>query len=52
MEQELQVPSNAETPTARTLQTDSRLLLSLAVTAAITGGGLLVFFTVVTAVGW
>ncbi|WP_254522426.1 hypothetical protein [Natrinema caseinilyticum] len=50
MERKLQGPGNAVESTAETLPTVSRILLSLAITATITGGGLLVFFTVVTAV--
>ncbi|WP_254528568.1 hypothetical protein [Natrinema gelatinilyticum] len=50
MEQELQGPGNAVESTANTLLTVSRMLLPLAITVTITGGGLLVFFTLVTAV--
>ncbi len=48
MEQDVRAPAN--TATVSTVQRLGRLLVPLAIAAAVTGGGLLVFFAVVTAV--
>lgn len=49
MEQVLHRPLNAVTSTVTTVQKAGRLLLPLAIAIAITGGGLLVFFALVSA---
>lgn len=50
MEQDIRVPANSVTSTIETVRTLGRVFLPLAIAAAITGGGLLVFFALVTAV--
>ncbi|SER53993.1 hypothetical protein [Natrinema salaciae] len=50
MEQNIRRPVNAVTSTVASIQRVGRLILPLAIAAAITGGGVLVFFAAVTAV--
>ncbi|WP_254763004.1 hypothetical protein [Natrinema marinum] len=50
MAQEIHAPVSAITSTAATVRELGRLFVPLAIAAAVTGGGLLGFFAVVTAV--
>lgn len=50
MKQALHDPPTAVTAAVSTVQKAGRFLLPFAIVAAITGGGLLVFFALVTAV--
>ena len=48
MEQDVRAPADAVATTVTTAQRLGRLLVPLGIAAAITGGGLLVFFALVT----
>lgn len=50
MEQDIQVPTNPVTSTVAAVRKAGRILLPLSIAAAITGGGLLVFFALVSAI--
>ncbi|WP_408959530.1 hypothetical protein [Natrinema sp. 74] len=50
MEQDVRTPVDAVATTVTTAQRLGRLLVPLAIAAAITGGGLLVFFALVAGV--